>query len=220
MLLHLARELARDLDRAHLGAEGTAEGAFDEAGDLAFETPEDTHGLPRRALIHATRVRRCGCFANLRAAWRKRDDRPGDRTEHRGGSAGQRRAGVVTRARSQRVAETSIADQTVTRRAPRASDRPASQHGSITAATPRPERGRSDARGSTSGRRGCDRRSAAASASSTMQAASRAAAQIQARPTSAAASTSQTQPVAPSAARRQAARGPRRRAPARRRRGR
>ena len=44
VLLHLPRELARDLDRTHLRAEGTAERAFDEAGDLAFEASENAHG--------------------------------------------------------------------------------------------------------------------------------------------------------------------------------
>ena len=51
VLLHLARQLARDLDRAHLGAKGTAERAFDEAGDLAFEASENTHGLGRRRRV-------------------------------------------------------------------------------------------------------------------------------------------------------------------------
>ena len=46
MLLHLTRQLAGDLDRAHLRAEGTAEGAFDEAGDLALDASEHTHGSP------------------------------------------------------------------------------------------------------------------------------------------------------------------------------
>src|ERR1019366_7255381 len=49
VLLHLACELARDLHRAHLGAEGTTERAFDEAGDLALEAPEHTHDAPSRA---------------------------------------------------------------------------------------------------------------------------------------------------------------------------
>ena len=35
--VHLLRELARDLDRLHAGAEGAAEHAFDEALEAGFE---------------------------------------------------------------------------------------------------------------------------------------------------------------------------------------
>ena len=37
-------------DRPNLRAESAAEGAFDDAGDLAFEASEDTHELPRGAV--------------------------------------------------------------------------------------------------------------------------------------------------------------------------
>ena len=50
MLLHLARELARDLDRTHLGTEDTTERAFHHSGDHAFEIPEDGH-LVLQALV-------------------------------------------------------------------------------------------------------------------------------------------------------------------------
>jgi hypothetical protein len=39
--VHLACELARDLDRLHLRAEGTAEHPLDEALDPGFEIAED-----------------------------------------------------------------------------------------------------------------------------------------------------------------------------------
>jgi hypothetical protein len=39
--VHLLGELAGDLDRLHLGAEGTAEHPFDEALDPGFEIAED-----------------------------------------------------------------------------------------------------------------------------------------------------------------------------------
>src|SRR5207248_6601156 len=52
VFLHLPRQLAGDLDRPHLRAEGSAEGAFDEVGDLALEVAQETHGrerpIPRR----------------------------------------------------------------------------------------------------------------------------------------------------------------------------
>ena len=57
MLLHLAGQLAGDLDRPDLRPEGTAERAFDEAGDLALEASEDAHGTGPRAPVHATQVR-------------------------------------------------------------------------------------------------------------------------------------------------------------------
>jgi hypothetical protein len=37
MLVHLLRELARQLDRLYVGAEGAAEDALEEALDLAFD---------------------------------------------------------------------------------------------------------------------------------------------------------------------------------------
>src|SRR4051795_1583218 len=46
VLLHLARELAGDLDRAHLGLEGTRERALDEAGQLGLEVAQDAHRGP------------------------------------------------------------------------------------------------------------------------------------------------------------------------------
>ena len=48
VLVHLARQLARDLDRAHLGPEGTRERAFDEAGELGFEGSQHAHGRLER----------------------------------------------------------------------------------------------------------------------------------------------------------------------------
>src|SRR5260370_42548550 len=47
MLVHLADQLAGELDRLDLGAEHASEGPLDEAGDLALETSEDAHGLFR-----------------------------------------------------------------------------------------------------------------------------------------------------------------------------
>jgi len=44
VLLHLARQLARDLDRADLGLEGTRERALHEAGQLGFQVAQDAHG--------------------------------------------------------------------------------------------------------------------------------------------------------------------------------
>ena len=43
VLVHLARELARDLDGPHLRAEDAAERALDEAGDLVLEVAKDAH---------------------------------------------------------------------------------------------------------------------------------------------------------------------------------
>ena len=56
MLLHFAHELASDLDRPHLGAEGAAERALDEAGDLAFKALEYAHpdGPSARAMLVIT----------------------------------------------------------------------------------------------------------------------------------------------------------------------
>ena len=48
MLLHLSSELACDLDRAHLGAEGAAKRAFNEVGDLALEVAQEAHERERR----------------------------------------------------------------------------------------------------------------------------------------------------------------------------
>ena len=52
VLVHLARELARELDRAHLGAEGAPEGALDEAGDLLSRLRRTlmATGTPRRGV--------------------------------------------------------------------------------------------------------------------------------------------------------------------------
>src|SRR5215218_11193838 len=44
VLVHLARELARDLDRAHLGLEGTRERALDQAGKLGLQVAQHAHG--------------------------------------------------------------------------------------------------------------------------------------------------------------------------------
>src|SRR5205807_7368441 len=43
VLLHLARQLAGDLDGTDLGPEGTTERAFDEAGDLALQSSKHAH---------------------------------------------------------------------------------------------------------------------------------------------------------------------------------
>ena len=43
MLVHLAGELAGELDRPHLGAEDAAERALDEAGELLLEVAQDAH---------------------------------------------------------------------------------------------------------------------------------------------------------------------------------
>src|SRR5262249_53471100 len=49
VLLHLARQLAGDLDGPNLALEGTAEGALDEVLELAFEASEDAHTVRGRA---------------------------------------------------------------------------------------------------------------------------------------------------------------------------
>ena len=46
VVLHLARQLARDLDRSHLGLEGARERALDEAGQLLLEAAEHVHAVP------------------------------------------------------------------------------------------------------------------------------------------------------------------------------
>jgi hypothetical protein len=43
VLVHLARQLAGDLDRAHVAAEDTAERAFDEAGQLLLQVAQNAH---------------------------------------------------------------------------------------------------------------------------------------------------------------------------------
>ena len=43
VLLHLARELARDLHRAHLGLEGTRERALDKTGQLGLQVAQNAH---------------------------------------------------------------------------------------------------------------------------------------------------------------------------------
>jgi hypothetical protein len=43
VLVHLARQLARDLDGADLGAEDAAERPLDEAGDLVLEVAQEAH---------------------------------------------------------------------------------------------------------------------------------------------------------------------------------
>jgi hypothetical protein len=43
MVVHLLGELARQLDRLHLGAEGAAEDALDEAFDPTLEIAQDAN---------------------------------------------------------------------------------------------------------------------------------------------------------------------------------
>ena len=137
MLLHLPGQLAGDLDRAHLRAEGTAEGAFDEAGDLALEASEHTHGWRLRAPIHATRVTPARWLLRQRLSGRrrKRDDRADDRAEHRGG--GHTGAASVTDERATvAVADTSDRGPDGDQHGATASDRPPrTSHGSTTAAS-------------------------------------------------------------------------------------
>ena len=50
VVLHLLHELAGELDRLHVSAEGAAEDTFEQALDLVLDVPEDTHGhgvIPR-----------------------------------------------------------------------------------------------------------------------------------------------------------------------------
>ena len=51
VLLHLAGQFPGDLHWAHLGPEGTAEGAFDQASDLFLQVSEHTHTTPRRGTV-------------------------------------------------------------------------------------------------------------------------------------------------------------------------
>src|SRR5205085_2101825 len=44
VVLHLLRELARDLDGLHARLEGAAEGALEESLELRFQVAEDAHG--------------------------------------------------------------------------------------------------------------------------------------------------------------------------------
>jgi hypothetical protein len=43
MVLHLLDELARQLDRLDVSAEGTTEDSFEEAFDLVLDVSEDAH---------------------------------------------------------------------------------------------------------------------------------------------------------------------------------
>ena len=60
MVVHLLRELARELDRLDVRPEGAAEDALEEGLDLLLDCPED-HGAgghyPRRGLCNASRYR-------------------------------------------------------------------------------------------------------------------------------------------------------------------
>ena len=56
VLVHLLRELARDLHRAHLGLEGTRERALDEPGELGFKAAQDAH-----APLPGSGGHGCGC---------------------------------------------------------------------------------------------------------------------------------------------------------------
>ena len=50
MVLHLLDELARELDRLHVRAKGTAEDTLEKAFDLVLDVPEDAHAggvMPR-----------------------------------------------------------------------------------------------------------------------------------------------------------------------------
>ena len=43
VVVHLLDELARELDRLHVRAEGTSEDALEEGLDLVLDVPEDAH---------------------------------------------------------------------------------------------------------------------------------------------------------------------------------
>src|SRR5882724_5255207 len=54
MFFHLPGHLASDLERAHLGPEGTTERAFDEASDLFLEAAENAHCSAAGAFLRAS----------------------------------------------------------------------------------------------------------------------------------------------------------------------
>src|SRR6185437_5962371 len=59
VLLHLAGQPPRDLDRPDLGPKGTAERPFDEAGDLVFQVLQHAHGWAA-----TSSSRRVSCYAS------------------------------------------------------------------------------------------------------------------------------------------------------------
>ena len=123
VLLHLAGELARDLDRPDLGLEGARERAFDEAGELRFEIASARSCVPRSMRTQVPRscrgpisIPRRGCPLRAlpqpgRAAWRRSRRSPSDA-----------------------VAAARPADQTVAPTMSAGSERPRTSHGITTAA--------------------------------------------------------------------------------------
>ena len=91
VLVHLLGELARELDRADLGAEDAAERPLDEAGDLVFEVAQDGHG-ESAMLRRQVRLSAPDEHGRQGAPARRR----------RRGRAGHRRRGLRHRPRAQR----------------------------------------------------------------------------------------------------------------------
>src|ERR1700738_2286069 len=142
VLLHLAHQLARDFDRAHLGAEGTTERAFYEAGDLALEASKHTHlrARGRRAgasPCYASRDRAALDCRRLRSS-PSAVGNSATATAASAPSTAPRGIGcpVVPPANATAVlvADTRAADQATTRTRSSAADRPRTNQGKTSAA--------------------------------------------------------------------------------------
>src|SRR5215211_13937 len=62
VLVHLARELAGELDRLHARSEGAAEGALNEALELRLDVPEHAHAT---AILRNGRPLEAACYGAL-----------------------------------------------------------------------------------------------------------------------------------------------------------
>src|SRR5579884_826862 len=149
VFLHLPREPSGDFDRTHLGAKDTAEGAFDEACDLALKASEHAHGSLRAAALRGLWMRRrraIPCYASPPAGTA---DRPlcchFRSAAGPSGRAALAMAPMTTRfgrarcgpaaCTSLSVAAATVAAQVVTSTNERASDRPRTRYGRVPAAS-------------------------------------------------------------------------------------
>src|SRR5438270_1690998 len=138
VLLHLAGQSPSDLDRPHLRAEGTAEGAFDEARDLALKGSEHAHRCALPAPVQGLPIgcrRAIPCYASR--AGESSSRRPERHARTASGHSATTAAATAPRATAAgwtncvacsafiavEVAEASVAAQIVIRTISRASER-------------------------------------------------------------------------------------------------